>query len=184
MNKYVRTRRMLYVVLGIVAATISTLPLQAQDLLCLGSCGIPSQSQLNSLYCSQRRAYCNNPSRNNPSPSQTQFYGAIAYSLSTNKVGYSQKYWTAEEAERMAVYYCLRKTGGARDCKSEVSFVNGCGALAFGDDDVVRWGRNEIKSVAEESALSSCRRNDGVNCELIFSHCSPCDAGDVAAGTC
>ena len=182
MNKYVRNRRMLHVVLGIVAATISTPPLQAQDLRCLGSCGIPSQA--NSPYCSQRRIDCNNPSRTHPSPSQTQFYGAIAYSLSANKVGYSHDYRTAEQAERRAVYECLRKTGGARDCKSEVSFFNGCGALAFGDDDVVRWGRHKNKPVAEESALSSCRRNNGVNCELIFSHCSPCDASDVAAGTC
>jgi hypothetical protein len=164
-SKYASLRHIMPVVMVMVSPFFTTMPSFAQDYRCLGSCAIPNN--MNSPYCQQKRVDCNNPSR-----SQMGSFGAIAYSPLTNNVGSTHGHSSKDEAESSAVSICSRVDKGARDCKSYVWFDRRCGAIASGDDDIVRWGVDTNESGAVNAALLSCKRNNGVNCEKIASHCS------------
>jgi hypothetical protein len=166
--------RVVFVALALVITIIVNMPLPASAgsyESCLGSCAIGSSA--NSPACIDRRAQCSTDSSGSQRRAQGTAYGAIAYSISKDKVGFSHDYNSIEAAERRAVSECRRETGGAGDCKSEIYFVNSCGAIASGDDDIILFGINKNQSLAIEAALSSCQRNGGKNCQLIGSHCSP-----------
>jgi hypothetical protein len=159
--------RVVFVALALVITIIVSSPLPASAgsyESCLGSCAIGSFA--NSPECMSRRAECSIPS----SP-QMESFGAIAYSVSTNNVGYSNDASSAKEAERIALSYCSEDKG-ADDCKLEAQFENRCGAIAWGDDEIIRWGIDMNKSLAESAALMSCKGHGGKNCEAIASHCS------------
>jgi len=94
-------------------------------------------------------------------------YGAIAYSESTGKWGYSYDYGCRRQAENAALHRC--KSGA---CEIKVWFKNACGALAKGSGGALGWswatsGRREAESVA----LSECRTR-GSNCRIICWACT------------
>jgi hypothetical protein len=155
-RKFTSLRNMMVpVMLAIGPASFASLPSFAQNCVsCVGR---------NFLECQ-----C--PST--PSSRQIQSFGAIAYSVSTNNVGYSHGKSSAKVAERVAVSFCSREDKGADDCKLEAWFENRCGAIASGDDDIIRWGIDVNKSLAERAALLSCKSHGGKNCEAITAHCS------------
>jgi hypothetical protein len=162
--------RVEFVALALVITIIVSMPLPASAgsyESCLGSCAIGSNRD--SPGCTERSATCLTPGSGTKSRPR---FGAIAYSITANKSGLSYGYPTQGEAERKAVSACLKETNGATDCKAYVWFDNRCGAIASGDDDVVQLGVGMNESAAVNAALSSCRRNNGVNCDKITSQCS------------
>ncbi len=94
-------------------------------------------------------------------------YGAIAYSESSGKWGYSYDYGSRGQAENAALRRC--KSG---DCEIKLWFKNSCGALAKGDKGALGWlwaaeGRRE----AESRALSESRAR-GSNCRILCWTCT------------
>ncbi|MBI3654348.1 MAG: DUF4189 domain-containing protein [Acidobacteria bacterium] len=94
-----------------------------------------------------------------PRPVRRDYWGAIAYSSSTGRYGYSYDYGTQADAINSAVNKC-----GIRDCRAVVWFVNGCGAFAKGDN-ASGWGVGETRALAESKALAECRKRGG-NCRV------------------
>jgi serine/threonine-protein kinase len=93
-------------------------------------------------------------------------WGAIAYSNSTGRAGYSYDYATQADAINSAVQRC-----GVRDCRAVVWFVNGCGAYAKGDNNSYGWGTGTSRAVAESNALAECRKRGG-GCRIIQWTCT------------
>jgi hypothetical protein len=83
-------------------------------------------------------------------------FGAIAYSPSTNVAG-SATADDRQHAEGFAVADC-RKNGGAADCRSLVSFRNGCGVLAVTRSGPLKTftGSNGSEAVALREAKRAC----------------------------
>jgi hypothetical protein len=79
-------------------------------------------------------------------------YGAIAYSFSTGRYGYSYDWPSRAEAENYARSQC-----GIGDCAVKVWFKNACGALAVGRGSAYGWGWAGSRGQAEGSALSECQ---------------------------
>jgi serine/threonine-protein kinase len=94
-------------------------------------------------------------------------YGAIAYSQSTKNYAWATDYNAQNEAENAAMAECSKRAG---DCKSALWFVNGCGALAVGDDGGwgTNWGNNFRE--AQTKATEQC---NGVsyNCQIVITKC-------------
>lgn len=95
----------------------------------------------------------------------TQF-GAIAYSKSTGRWGYSYGYRDPSSANNAAMNRCDRD-----DCEVKLVCWNGCGALAKGRDGGMGWGTAGPRSGAEVQALQECNGVDN-NCEIICWACS------------
>jgi len=86
-------------------------------------------------------------------------YGAIAYSSSTGRYGYSYDWGSRAEAEDYARSQC-----GRSDCAVKVWFKNACGALAVGRRGALGWGWAGSRGQAEGRALSECQaRASGCN---------------------
>jgi hypothetical protein len=79
-------------------------------------------------------------------------YGAIAYSSSTGRYGYSYDFGSQAEAENYAISKC-----GRSDCVVKVWFKNACGALAVGRRGALGWGLAGSRGSAEGRALSECQ---------------------------
>ena len=79
-------------------------------------------------------------------------YGAIAYSSSTGRYGYSHDFGSRAEAENYAVSQC-----GMSDCAVKVWFRNACGALAVGQRGGMGWGWSGSRGGAENIALNECQ---------------------------
>ena len=79
-------------------------------------------------------------------------YGAIAYSSSTGRYGYSYDFGSRAEAENYAISKC-----GRGDCVVKVWFKNACGALAVGRRGALGWGLAGSRGSAEDRALSECQ---------------------------
>lgn len=98
-------------------------------------------------------------------PALADYYGAIAYSRSTQGHGYSYDYRDQASAETWALQECARASGG-RDCQVVISFRNACGALAksprgsYGSG----WGNN--RTLAEGYAVQSCSQHDR-GCQVL-----------------
>ncbi|MEW6128819.1 MAG: DUF4189 domain-containing protein [Acidobacteriota bacterium] len=92
-------------------------------------------------------------------------WGAIAYSKSSGRIGYSYDYATEAQAINSAVERC-----GVRDCQAVVWFVNGCGALAKGDKGY-GWAIGASRSEAEGKALAECRKRGG-GCRIVQWACT------------
>lgn len=93
-------------------------------------------------------------------------WGAIAVSQNTGKVGYTQGFMSAIEAERAAIGLC-----GARDCRAVVNFTKGCGAVAQAPDSSWAAGVDRDSAGAQKRALVSCSRF-GPGCRVIGVSCS------------
>jgi Domain of unknown function (DUF4189) len=154
-SKYTSLRNMMVpLVMAISPAPFTSLPSFAQQ--CLSCVGKPYGT-------------CNCPDV--PAPARTVF-GAIAYSVSKNAVGFSHGHPNQATAENRAINECKKTSGGALDCKSEIFFYNNCGPIASGDDNDVYYDINKNPSVAVAAAISKCTRNGEKNCQKIASHCS------------
>ncbi len=97
-------------------------------------------------------------------------YGAIAYSVSKNRYGYSANFPTQEQAEQRSIEECI-KDGGGDDCKPVWFKTPNCGALARGPD---RWGSDyaESRDAAEEKALNNCSDGGRFDCTVDIAVCS------------
>ncbi len=94
------------------------------------------------------------------------FFGAIAYSKSTGRWGYSYGYGDPSSANNAARNEC-----GRDDCEVKVVFWNGCGALAKGRNGGMGWGTAGSRYGAESRALQECNSVDS-DCEIICWACS------------
>jgi Domain of unknown function (DUF4189) len=92
-------------------------------------------------------------------------FGAIAFSKEDGSFGSSRNFGTRAAAEDVAVQSC------GNECEVVVWFVNGCGALAVGDDDGYGVGSAPSQQQAEQIALSSCSENYA-NCSIQHSICT------------
>jgi len=101
----------------------------------------------------------------NPAPAYDKF-GAIAYSSSTGRYGYSYNFADRGQAESEAVSNC-----GRSDCRIKVWFKNACGALATGNRGASGWAWNTSKSDAVSRALRECS-NRGSGCQLTSWACT------------
>ena len=83
------------------------------------------------------------------------YYGAIAYSQSSDAHGYSYDYYSQGEAEARALQECYNYSG-SYDCVVTIWFRNACGALATTPNGAYgsAWGVNQ--AVAERNALETC----------------------------
>jgi hypothetical protein len=94
-----------------------------------------------------------------PAEAQADLYGAIAYSSSTGRHGYSYDWGSRSEAEDYARSKC-----GSGDCAIKVWFKNACGALAVGRRGGTGWGWSSSRGAAESVALNECQsRTSGCN---------------------
>jgi hypothetical protein len=93
------------------------------------------------------------------------YYGAIAFSDSTGKTGYSYNYQSRSDAEQAALNNCAKN-----DCEIKTWFENSCGALAQGDDGSLgySWAAGS-RSAAESRAFSEC---DGSGCKILAWACT------------
>ena len=94
-------------------------------------------------------------------------YGAIAWSPSTERYGYSHNYGNRGSAESRALNEC-----GVGDCEVAVWFRNACGALAVSSDGAWGYGWAGSSSAARNRALRECRAR-GQSCRILTSVCSP-----------
>jgi Domain of unknown function (DUF4189) len=79
-------------------------------------------------------------------------YGAIAYSPSTQAIGWSYDHGSRDAAEDAALAICRKQ---ANDCVT-YWFYNACGALAVGSAGYgMAWGAD--RGVAESNAIRSCQ---------------------------
>ena len=95
-------------------------------------------------------------------PTRNQFYGAIAYHVESNSVGWATDRKSAREAKVEALRQC-----GHEKCEVVASITRGCGALARDPKKfVVEKGvtRNE----AQTKALKRC----GAQCEILAWTCT------------
>lgn len=93
-------------------------------------------------------------------------WGAIAVSPNTGKVGYTQGFNSAVEAERAAIGLC-----NARDCRAVVNFTRGCGAVAQAPNASWAPGTARDSAGAQRTALLACSRY-GPGCRIVGVACS------------
>ena len=93
-------------------------------------------------------------------------FGAIAYSKSTGKTGYSYGYNDIQTANQRAINGC-----GESDCEVTAVFWNGCGALAKGRNGSTGWATAGSRCEAESKALRECNSVDS-DCKVICWACS------------
>jgi len=169
-------RRMFAALSLFVVTTIVSMPLPASAgsyESCLGSCAIGSYA--NSPACIDRRAQCATNSLGSAPSSNSQHYGAIAFSTTTRAYGVDSNSLTKERADSIAISECGSASKNAGDCAVEVQFNNTCAALArtISGIPIIEWARNGSRTLAESNALSGCERENGQRCKLITSECSP-----------
>jgi serine/threonine-protein kinase len=94
-------------------------------------------------------------------------YGAIAFSSSTGRFGFSHHYANREAAEQEALDQC-----GRQGCAIATWFFNNCGALATSSNGP--WGADRAASErrAEALAQSRCTQEGGTDCRIKVTHCS------------
>jgi hypothetical protein len=103
-----------------------------------------------------------------PPPPPPSIYGAIAYSPSSDRFGYSYNYISRGPAENRALSEC-----GQNDCVVAAWFYNRCGALATSSTGA--WGGAQDASAerARSKALQICADHGGTDCDIKTSLCSP-----------
>lgn len=101
-------------------------------------------------------------------PAMAQGWGAIAFSPSTGATGYTWNNVNEVDAELRALEFCDRN---ASDCESAITFRNGCGAVAWGENG--GWGsyRDTDEESARQGAMNQCSLNDD-GCEIVRWQCS------------
>ncbi len=110
-----------------------------------------------------------------PSASTVELFGAIAYSPST-KVSSTGSAWVEAAAKGQALYQCVLQSQ-ANDCRIQLSFSNGYGALALSSNDVIGRGISKIneypnpdpdhEKLAIQQALTLCKKAGGQRCRVI-----------------
>jgi len=93
---------------------------------------------------------------------------AVAADTPKGILGVSTGMLTADDAEATALSDCRAKGGAA--CSLEISFVNGCVAMAVGESRKNFRGAS-TKYEAESAAMSQCKSNDS-GCRIYYSACS------------
>lgn len=95
-------------------------------------------------------------------------HGAIAYSSSTGKCGYSNGCCTIQEAIELAISFC-----GAPDCEAKNAFFGSCGAIAKASNGLYgSSGGYDCREKAEARALAECARQGGGDCKVICWSCA------------
>ena len=94
-----------------------------------------------------------------------KLFGAIAFSVSTGKVGSGYNFASKGEASVEAVTQC-----GVGDCAAVVVFPN-CGAVAVGDAFGMGFSANKSVAKSEETALANCSGYTS-NCLITMSFCN------------
>lgn len=93
---------------------------------------------------------------------------AIATDTSKGILGTSTDKTTGQAAETAALSDCRAKGGG--DCRVEISYANGCVAMAVGSSLLnTKGGAN--KQEAEQRAMAKCNEEDS-KCHVYYSECS------------
>ncbi len=104
-----------------------------------------------------------------PGPARGDRFGAIAYSVRTERYGYASDARSRGDAEARALRECR-----AGDCVIKVWFRNSCGALATGDEGrITGWAYNNSLDEAKERALRECRAHGGHRCGIRAWACTP-----------
>lgn len=93
------------------------------------------------------------------------FFGAIAFSASTGKVGGGWNYGSKKEANQEAKAQC-----GVDDCDPVSTFPN-CGAIAVGDGYGMGYSADGTIAKSEETALENCS-GFTTNCLITMSFCN------------
>ena len=86
-------------------------------------------------------------------------FGAIAFSQTSGRVGYSYDYAASDDAARSAVNSC------GQDCSVVLWFGNACGALAVGSGRGYGSGWAGNQADAENIAMNNCSANTS-NCQI------------------
>jgi hypothetical protein len=110
-------RMMLVALALLVVTTIVSMPLPASAgsyESCLGSCAIPSYA--NSQACIDRRAKCSTNSSGSAPSSNSQHYGAIAFSTKTRAYGVDSNSLTQERADSIAMSECASLADDCGHC--------------------------------------------------------------------
>jgi len=96
-------------------------------------------------------------------------YGAFAYSAEDGKYGYAFDFPEANQADQRAHQECSTRSRG--NCEVVLSFRNGCGALARGQDKGygAAWARRSED--AAKAALDGCRQNSA-GCRVADTVCT------------
>jgi serine/threonine-protein kinase len=95
-------------------------------------------------------------------------WGAIAFSQSTQALGWTHDYKNERAAENSAMSRCGQY---ADDCEIAVSFHNACGAIAVGRNGGwgADWGNDDWE--AKQNAIGICSEHDS-GCRVIRWQCS------------
>ena len=103
-----------------------------------------------------------------PSPKWESRWGAIATDEPKGVVGSSSGLLSSSKAENVAIDDCRSK--GGSNCKLQLSYSNGCGALLVGDKTFnLNWGSTE--EIAIQKAMTVCKASD-TGCHVYFTSCS------------
>ncbi|MFE3189931.1 DUF4189 domain-containing protein [Nocardia sp. NPDC059240] len=86
----------------------------------------------------------------------TTYWGAIAYSPSGHRFG-----WSWEAASLSAAITGAKNACGYTDCVYKISWYNGCGAIAEGTN-YIGYGTGATLSIAENEALSAAGSGAGI----------------------
>lgn len=122
--------------------------------------------------CAPIPGYNNNQQQAQPQSPPAEWvsrWGAVATDGAKGSLGTSANAPSAKAAELAAMTDCLAK-GGLR-CKVDISYRNGCAAIAQGD------GGYNVESAAtvEQAAQSSmkvCSKAGRTNCQIFYTACS------------
>lgn len=100
-------------------------------------------------------------------------WGAFTSDSVTSKVGVASGASSKGKAEREAVADCKRR-GGSR-CEVLLSFVNQCGAIAWGERPGASGVLSAVSAASEEQAKEDALRQCSLkskSCEIFLSECS------------
>ena len=105
---------------------------------------------------------------NPPAPPRAISWGAIAYSASDMKAGWSQGKSDRGSAEKEAMNTCSQR---GKACVLRIAFNKQCGALAA-DRSFVGWATSTEARAAQQKAIEECTKNGGMKCALHVFFCS------------
>jgi len=127
---------------------------------CIGGCVMHDAGG-----CGVRRAFCAAQCSRGGGGGTT--YGAIAYSPSSGRVGYSYNFANRSAADARASQEC-----GKPDCVIATWYYNNCGAVAASSTGA--WAGEHAASTrrAEALAMARCEHQGGRDCKVLASHCA------------
>ena len=85
--------------------------------------------------------------------SARDYYGAIAFSMDSGRVGWANDYGSRGAAENNAQSAC------GSGCASVIWFRNACGAIATSSDHSYGTGWSTSRGAAESIAMGGCRKH-------------------------